>query len=82
MGGLQGEKLGVIAVAGKYRTGKSTLSNILLDDADVFKVGHSIVGCTKGIWIATEPLKDKQANGAPINMYLVDSEGLLDTDKD
>ena len=44
------EKVGVIAVAGKYRTGKSFLLNrILLDkrDDNGFGVGPTINPCTK-----------------------------------
>lgn len=44
------EKIGVIAVAGKYRTGKSFLLNrIILDkkDENGFGVGPTINPCTK-----------------------------------
>ncbi len=44
------ERVGVIAVAGKYRTGKSFLLNrILLDkkDSNGFGVGPTINPCTK-----------------------------------
>jgi len=44
------EKIGIIAVAGKYRTGKSFLLNrILLNkkDIDGFGVGPTINPCTK-----------------------------------
>lgn len=46
------EKIGIIAVAGKYRTGKSFLLNrILLDKKDTngFGVGPTINPCTKVI---------------------------------
>lgn len=49
LGGIK-EKIGVIAVAGKYRTGKSFLLNrILLDKKDDcgFGVGPTINPCTK-----------------------------------
>jgi AAA+ ATPase superfamily predicted ATPase len=44
------EKIGIIAVAGKYRTGKSFLLNrIILNKTDVsgFGVGPTINPCTK-----------------------------------
>lgn len=44
------EKIGIIAVAGKYRTGKSFLLNrIILDKTDNngFGVGPTINPCTK-----------------------------------
>ena len=47
----------ITTIAGPYRSGKSTLSNIILDQPNVFKVGDSTVGCTRGLWICKEPLK-------------------------
>jgi len=42
------QPLGVVAVAGMYRTGKSYLLNrVLLDRSDGFGVGPSINPCTK-----------------------------------
>ena len=52
-------KIGVIAVAGMYRTGKSFLLNrILLNTQGEggFGVGPTINPCTKGIWIWSKPL--------------------------
>ena len=51
---LKDEYVGVIAVAGKYRTGKSFLLNrILLEQSKKsgFGVGPTINPCTKGLWI-------------------------------
>lgn len=53
------EKVAVIAVAGKYRTGKSFLLNrILLDkkQKNGFGVGPTINPCTKGLWIWSQPI--------------------------
>jgi hypothetical protein len=53
------EKIGVIAVAGKYRTGKSFLLNrIILNKTDQsgFGVGPTINPCTKGLWIWSKPI--------------------------
>jgi len=54
------EKIGVIAVAGKYRTGKSFLLNrIILNKTDNrgFGVGPTINPCTKGLWIWSKPIE-------------------------
>ena len=53
------DEIGVIAVAGKYRTGKSTLLNkiILQDRQTGFGVGPTINPCTKGLNIWTEPIE-------------------------
>jgi len=53
---LQGP-IGVIAVAGMYRTGKSYLLNrMLLDRSKGFGVGPTINPCTKGVWIWGKPI--------------------------
>lgn len=54
-------KLGVIAVCGKYRTGKSYILNKLFIEQisesrakQGFNVGPTINPCTKGLWIWKE----------------------------
>ena len=54
------ERIGVIAVAGKYRTGKSFLLNrVILNSRDKrgFGVGPTINPCTKGLWVWSELLE-------------------------
>jgi hypothetical protein len=49
--------LGVVAVAGMYRTGKSYLLNrMLLNRSDGFGVGPTINPCTKGLWVWGKPV--------------------------
>ena len=49
--------IGVVAVAGMYRTGKSYLLNrMLLGRSSGFGVGPSINPCTKGLWIWKRPI--------------------------
>ena len=49
--------IGVVAVAGMYRTGKSYLLNrMLLDRNDGFGVGPTINPCTKGVWMWSKPV--------------------------
>ena len=44
-------KICVVAVAGLYRTGKSSLVNFLLEQEGGFKVGPTVARCTRGIWM-------------------------------
>lgn len=59
------DKVAIIAVAGKYRTGKSFLLNrILLDQYHGgFGVGPTINPCTKGLWIWSEPVELTDSKG-------------------
>ena len=75
--------LGIIAVAGMYRTGKSYLLNrMLLNRQKGFGVGPSINPCTKGLWIWGTPLSGTTPDGKPINILVVDSEGIGGLDED
>lgn len=75
--------LGVISVAGMYRTGKSYfLNRVLLNRQKGFGVGPTINPCTKGIWIWGTPLSGFNTNGEPINILVADSEGLGGIDED
>jgi hypothetical protein len=58
-------KVGVIAVAGKYRTGKSFLLNrVILNQKDSgFGVGPTINPCTKGLWLWSEGIETDLATG-------------------
>jgi hypothetical protein len=69
------DPLAVIAVAGKYRTGKSFLMNrvLLKINSGGFSVGGTIQACTKGLWIYTETLS---VQGQRKQVLIVDTEGL------
>ena len=78
------DKVGVIAVAGKYRTGKSFLLNrILLNKrgAGGFGVGPTINPCTKGIWVWSQPL-EAEYKGEKLQVLLMDSEGMGSMNED
>jgi hypothetical protein len=69
---LSCSNLHVIAVAGKYRTGKSYILNrVLLGRSNGFNVGHTINACTKGLWMWPELVRlgDKEC-------LIIDTEGL------
>ena len=71
--------IAVVACAGKYRTGKSSLLNRVLLDVlgkDGFGVGKTVNACTKGLWLHTKILGVPRDNGSTVNVLIVDSEGL------
>jgi hypothetical protein len=74
---VRGE-IGIVAVAGLYRTGKSYLLNRLLGRQDGFAIGPSVNPCTKGIFIWGEPVKISR-NGKEINLIFIDTEGIGST---
>ena len=75
--------IGIVSVAGMYRTGKSYLLNrVLLNRPGGFGVGPSIHPCTKGIHIWGAPISGFSPSGEAINVLVVDSEGLGGLDED
>lgn len=76
-------KIAVIAVAGKYRTGKSFLMNrVILNKRNTgFGVGPTINPCTKGLWMWCEPIQTSY-NGEKLHTLVIDSEGIGAFDED
>ena len=75
--------LGVISVAGMYRTGKSYLLNrMLLNRSNGFSVGPSINPCTKGLWMWSKTIPAHTPQGKPLNVLIIDTEGIGATDED
>jgi hypothetical protein len=75
--------IGVISVAGMYRTGKSYLLNrVLLNQSRGFDVGPTINACTKGVWIWGKPINGFTPEGDPIKILVLDTEGLGALDED
>lgn len=75
--------MGIVAVAGMYRTGKSYLLNrMILNRSDGFGVGPTINPCTKGLWIWKSPIQGTTPEGEPLDVLVIDSEGLGALDED
>ncbi|XP_075462600.1 guanylate-binding protein 3-like isoform X2 [Ascaphus truei] len=67
----------VVAIVGKYRTGKSYLMNKLAGRSDGFALGSTIQSKTKGIWMWCVPHPSKPGH----TLVLLDTEGLGDVEK-
>ena len=82
--GIKGP-IGVLTVAGAYRTGKSYLLNRVLlntQSGPGFGVGSSINPCTKGLWMWSAPIVGYSDKGEKMNIIVVDSEGTGGLDED
>jgi hypothetical protein len=82
-------KIGVIAICGKYRTGKSYILNKLFmeqlaEDRQKrgFNVGPTINPCTKGLWIWKEIFYSQSDEEKETPIIIVDTEGLGAFDED
>uniref|UniRef100_A0A8C5PWC9 GB1/RHD3-type G domain-containing protein n=1 Tax=Leptobrachium leishanense TaxID=445787 RepID=A0A8C5PWC9_9ANUR len=67
----------VVAIVGKYRTGKSYLMNKLAGKSNGFALGATIQSKTKGIWMWCLPHPKKPG----YTLVLLDTEGLGDVEK-
>ncbi len=63
--------VGVIAVAGRARTGKSFILNQLLGQSTGFRLAHSHRPCTKGLWMWSHPVRMAGPDGAPYHLVSV-----------
>lgn len=66
----------VVAMAGLYRTGKSSMLNWLLGRSGGFRVGPTVERCTRGIWLWGQPQKHRMANGDDVWVLMLDTEGM------
>lgn len=79
---LSQEKLGIVSVVGKYRTGKSYLINKVILQSDTtskksgFAVGSTVNACTKGIWLWTKTLRAENEKDGKVRVVVMDTEGI------
>ena len=84
---LTSKKIGVISIAGKYRTGKSYFINkVLLNNNAKFKtgfqVGHTVNACTKGLLLWNQVIKASDFGGEQgLDLLIIDTEGFDATDE-
>jgi hypothetical protein len=72
--------LAPVIITGKYRTGKSSMLNMLFGGCDnSFKVGNSVNSCTKGIWMYPNTIA---VPGKSHELLILDSEGASSLDVD
>lgn len=72
-------KICPITITGKYRTGKSSLLNMLLPEGQKgFPVGSTMKACTKGLWIHPTPIQVRRE----CTIVAIDTEGLDALDAD
>ncbi len=72
----------MIAIAGKYRGGKSFIINNLIGQPGCFVVGNETTACTQGLWIWNKAIPHQTKDGKTINVIFIDTEGLGDTGKE
>lgn len=71
-------KVAVASLTGPYRSGKSFLANLIMNQMSGFKTGSTTNACTKGIWAWGRPCVLKDGT----NLIILDSEGLGSVEKD
>lgn len=64
--------IATVSIAGRYRTGKSTLLNALCDSESAFQVGDSVQACTKGLHLRKTPLHASTS----LTVFALDTEGI------
>ena len=75
---LKNQSIAVLSVTGPYRSGKSFLANLIMNNMAGFKVGATINACTKGLWVWGRPIPLSKNR----KLIVLDSEGLGSVEKD
>ena len=66
------DPVGVVAVCGRARQGKSFILNQLLGQSTGFQVAPSVRPCTKGLWMWSSPITQKNADGSQYQLVRAD----------
>ena len=67
---IKANEIAILSICGPYRSGKSYFLSQLLGGKDTFKNVASTFACTRGIWMATSYLTNKD-----MAILLIDTEG-------
>ncbi|XP_049851508.1 guanylate-binding protein 4-like [Schistocerca gregaria] len=73
--------IGVVCIAGCYRTGKSYIMNRLLGRQSGFAVGPTVNPCTRGVYVWGSPIRVATRGERQMSVILVDTEGLGSVEK-
>lgn len=65
------QPIGVVAVCGRARQGKSFILNQLLGQSTGFQVAPTVRPCTKGLWMWSAPIKRRAADGSQHQLVLI-----------
>lgn len=65
------QPVGVVAVCGRARQGKSFILNQLLGQSTGFQVAPTVRPCTKGLWMWSAPIKRTAADGSQHQLVLI-----------
>jgi hypothetical protein len=68
------KEFGTCVCIGPYRQGKSYLLNLLTDNLEAFKLGHTDRACTKGVWMYKKPVEVKTTDGRRMKVLFFDTE--------
>ncbi|PSC76322.1 interferon-induced guanylate-binding 1-like [Micractinium conductrix] len=68
--------VGVVAVCGRARQGKSFILNQVLGRTGGFQVAPTHRPCTKGLWMWSAPVEHRGPDGSPYSLVLLDTEGI------
>ncbi|EFN59494.1 hypothetical protein CHLNCDRAFT_56782 [Chlorella variabilis] len=68
--------VGVVAVCGRARQGKSFILNQLLGRSGGFQVAPTHRPCTKGLWMWSAPVERRGPDGSKYSLVLLDTEGI------
>ena len=67
--------IGILSIAGPYRTGKSFLLNSLISQEKGFDVGSTVRATTNGLWVWGKPILAADSKSKISNVLVMDSEG-------
>jgi len=74
----QTEPFAIVSAVGPTRTGKSSILGRAFfrgEHENIFEVGSGVTSHTGGVWIASQPVEVKVADGSTLRVLFIDTEG-------